>query len=1207
MRETTLLQRVIKTFGISALTVLFFACPAEPDDNIQILVQYNKATVSFSVADSSERTVLPQVSLADVASYKLLGGINNETETVLVESFTGTGTSVSLDPGTWNFTLNAYNSSGAHILQGKVQNKQINLTGTNQVSFSLSVINSGTGSVQITLNFPETAGITKISANGDVASENFTSITNGTFVYTKNGITAGDYLINFGIYCGDVLRTVVSELVVVRSSLTSSKTITLVGEDLKPVLTGTVNIIETAVVGGTLAADTGALNGTGAMSYQWKRGTTNIGTNTNTYTVQAADVGGTITVTVTRDGYVGVVTSSPTAAVPALTSVTLSSVTADGSSTQTTTVLTLSFSPAITNLTASDITLTHSVSGQSFVKGVPTASGSSYTLPISGFTSGGILSVAVAKPGYTINGSPKTGINIYCFSPPLAGTVGINGTLKTGQTLTADTNYLGGNGTITYEWRRGTTVVGTNSSTYTVVAADVSSTNFTLRVTRAGYSGYVDSSSMLTGTVSITGTAQSGQTLTAVTNSLGGSSGDIFYQWKRGGTAISGATGSTYTLQTADADYTITVTVTRSGYSGYITSSATATITLPVLTGTVSITGTAHVGQTLTASTSNLGGSGTTSYQWKRGGTAISGATGSTYTLVAADVGYTITVTVTRPGYSGITSSPTAAVILPPLTGTVSITGTVQVGQTLTANTSSLGGSGTISYQWSRGGTAISGATGSTYTVQAADLDNTLTVTVTRSGYSGSITSTSVSVVTVLPFSTTIEGSITATNTVNKYMVTLAQSGTLTLSLTSPGGTTALPNNGADVKWYNSSNTLISGGTSSGFSFPYTEDKTNLAAGTYYIEIVGRTGVGNTGKYNIRADYYKDEVEPNNTTANAQVLVPGLTVKGSITSSDTDMYKYVLSEPGRLTVNVAKGTISYIYVRWYNNSGTRIRNDEVYYSSSWPYNQYMDLEAGTYYIGVEQDSNSTGTYNLRSDFTAAENNEATATTEPSNNTLATAQVLTSGQTVKGFISYQDDKDMFKYVLTEPGRLTVNVAKGSISYIYVRWYNNSGTQIRNDEVYYSSSWPYNQYMDLEAGTYYIGIEQESNSTGTYNLSADFTAAGNNETEPNTERVNAQVLTSGQTVKGFISYQDGTDMYRIVLTQSKTVTVNVTKGTISYIYVRWYDADGTRLRNDEVYYSSSWPYNQSISLAAGTYYIGIEQVSSSTGTYNLKVTW
>ncbi|MDR0456169.1 MAG: leucine-rich repeat domain-containing protein [Treponema sp.] len=81
------------------------------------------------------------------------------------------------------------------------------------------------------------------------------------------------------------------------------------------------------------------------------------------------------------------------------------------------------------------------------------------------------------------------------------------------------------------------------------------------------------------------------------------------------------------------------------------------------------------------------------------------------------------------------------------LTGTVSIDGTAQVGQTLTANTGSLGGSGTITYQWKRGSTVI-GTDSSTYIIQSADVGSTITVTVSRDGYSGSITSSPTAVVT---------------------------------------------------------------------------------------------------------------------------------------------------------------------------------------------------------------------------------------------------------------------------------------------------------------------------------------------------------------------------------------------------------------------------------------------------------------------------
>ena len=81
------------------------------------------------------------------------------------------------------------------------------------------------------------------------------------------------------------------------------------------------------------------------------------------------------------------------------------------------------------------------------------------------------------------------------------------------------------------------------------------------------------------------------------------------------------------------------------------------------------------------------------------------------------------------------------------LTGTVSITGTAKIGQTLTANTTSLGGSGTISYLWKRGDTSsavntnIYNGTGNNYILATEDFGKFVTVTVTRSGYSGSVTS----------------------------------------------------------------------------------------------------------------------------------------------------------------------------------------------------------------------------------------------------------------------------------------------------------------------------------------------------------------------------------------------------------------------------------------------------------------------------------
>ena len=99
---------------------------------------------------------------------------------------------------------------------------------------------------------------------------------------------------------------------------------------------------------------------------------------------------------------------------------------------------------------------------------------------------------------------------------------------------------------------------------------------------------------------------------------------------------------------------------------------ATATISVAgandAHTGAVTISGTAMQHQSLTAENTlaDADGLGTFSYQWKRGGSDISGATSSSYTLVTADIGQTITVTISYTDGQGnaesSTSTATAAV-----------------------------------------------------------------------------------------------------------------------------------------------------------------------------------------------------------------------------------------------------------------------------------------------------------------------------------------------------------------------------------------------------------------------------------------------------------------------------------------------------------------------------------------------------------------
>lgn len=242
----------------------------------------------------------------------------------------------------------------------------------------------------------------------------------------------------------------------------------------------------------------------------------------------------------------------------------------------------------------------------------------------------------------------------------------------------------------------------------------------------------------------VTGTPKVGATLTA--NAAWVPAPDtLSYQWARAGTRISGATGRTYKPVMADAGAKLTVTVTGSKV-GYVpaakTSVATALVTGGVLTATPTptISGTVRVGQTLTAKSGTwLPAPVTLKYQWSRAGKAITGATASSYKLVAADAGKTLTVKVSgaKSGFTtvGKTSAATAVVTnVLTATPTPKIAGTVKVGQKLTAKPGTWApATVTLKYQWLRAGKVISGATASTYKLVTADAGKTLTLKVTGS------------------------------------------------------------------------------------------------------------------------------------------------------------------------------------------------------------------------------------------------------------------------------------------------------------------------------------------------------------------------------------------------------------------------------------------------------------------------------------------
>ena len=204
----------------------------------------------------------------------------------------------------------------------------------------------------------------------------------------------------------------------------------------------------------------------------------------------------------------------------------------------------------------------------------------------------------------------------------------------------------------------------------------------------------------------------------------------------------------------ADVGTILTISVTArngSGSSTPATSAATSPVIdiIPTNSALPMISGTAQVGQTLTTTTGTwMHNPASYAFQWFRAGAAIAGATALTYAAVTGDIGNTLTVSIVATNSGGSSapaiSAATGAVLpaspaSPVNTVVPTISGTPQVGQTLTATNGTWTNSPTsFTYQWNRAGTAITGATASTYVPVSADVGTILTISVTARNGSGS-------------------------------------------------------------------------------------------------------------------------------------------------------------------------------------------------------------------------------------------------------------------------------------------------------------------------------------------------------------------------------------------------------------------------------------------------------------------------------------
>jgi len=250
------------------------------------------------------------------------------------------------------------------------------------------------------------------------------------------------------------------------------------------------------------------------------------------------------------------------------------------------------------------------------------------------------------------------------------------------------------------------------------------------------------------GSATVSGVGLVGEILTAVlSDSDGVQQNTVSYQWYGDGSAIAGADRSTYTLTADEGREAVSVRIQYTDDRNLTSTAVSNSITVrpdnvaPTLEIGVPAAGLIK-GQTLSAVLADGNGFGVVNYQWTGSVTGpFAGATDVSLTLTDDQVGQNISVTAVYTDDDGYDEDLTSAEVGPiedaPPEGSVTLSGVITVGTTLTATVFDGNGFGAlplINYVWEDENgvelaNVVSDQTTNDYVLQPAQLGLSVTVT----------------------------------------------------------------------------------------------------------------------------------------------------------------------------------------------------------------------------------------------------------------------------------------------------------------------------------------------------------------------------------------------------------------------------------------------------------------------------------------------
>ena len=376
----------------------------------------------------------------------------------------------------------------------------------------------------------------------------------------------------------------------------------------------------------------------------------------------------------------------------------------------------------------------------------------------------GTTTISLSSANFYPSGTSATSIvNIYSTNiaaPPFTVTVSpVSVTLDVNQSQTLTSVIAGGISPYSYQWYlNGTPVSGATGVSWTFTPASPSLYSIYLNTTDAVGAFAESNAGIVTvhTTPSVSNSPNSATLDTGqsqqFTSSVSGGTSPFTYQWFLNNVAVPSANSTSWKF-TAGSSGIFEVCVNVTDSVDFMAESNTVSVMvnrLPsVSVSPTSVTLDVDKSQVFTSSVS--GGTSPYTYQWYQNGTAIVGATGSSYNFTPFSNGhYNFYVNVTDSADAKAESNTAKTTVNNALYIIISPSSvTLDADQSRTFISTASGGTSPFSYQWYLNGSAVSGATNSTWTFTPSSTGS-YDIYVTANDTVGMVATSKVSTVTVI-------------------------------------------------------------------------------------------------------------------------------------------------------------------------------------------------------------------------------------------------------------------------------------------------------------------------------------------------------------------------------------------------------------------------------------------------------------------------